>query len=87
MGIQVTCTCGWCLGKTETTVGTPLPKGWITKQVASSKVGAPAVDETFCSEKCRDWYAEAAPKAHDAAANDYTAKFWAEMNVQRAQKK
>jgi hypothetical protein len=94
--IQVTATCGWCLTQVTTNVKEPLPKGWKVDKVVSHDMPAlvlsggskdTTIDENFCNEKCVANYVASAPVAHAAAAHDYTAKFYAEMNRLRGEKK
>lgn len=84
MAIKVEVTCAMCISKVDASLEKPLPPNWIKEKVKSPSVGQPDVEETFCCDGCKQNYQEAAPKAHAAAATDYTAKFWSVMNDLRS---
>ena len=86
MTIKVTVQCAWCQDKEETSLETPVPKGWSTTDVLDPNwpITRAKIEENFCSQEHQDLYEENAPKAHAAAAKDYTAKFYAEMNTLRS---
>ena len=84
MTINVTATCAWCLTIVSTTVKHPVPKDWLTFDVQNPKLdGEPTIQENFCSREHKENYLEVATSCHEAAAIDYTAKFYATMNKQR----
>lgn len=83
MTITVKVSCAWCQATKETSLTQPVPEGWLSTDIQDPDWAQTTgtVEENFCSEDHRHHYIHYAPKAHEAAATDYKAKFYSEMNV------